>query len=201
MRLGTDLLLALALPALAAVANAQSIVIATDTAGTQFSGTAQAGATLTVYILARPGAAMNTGTTGAEFWVDGLPSDWQADVTPNPASFIVLGNPFATEPPFLANIAFPQCMQADGNGVVLLYTVVLHPASASTDVCLQVDYSPLYGPPEWPAGPILFACDPPAYTAVECQGGVFVVNPVTSDCAPVGVERPSWETVKRLYAH
>jgi hypothetical protein len=200
MRRGTCPVLALVLFSFAGKAGAQAIEIASDAAGTQFSGSVQPGSNLTLYILARPGEAMDGGTFGAEFWVDRLPSDWQAEVTPNPASAFVLGSPFATQPPFLANISFSQCMQADGNGVIVLYTVILTPTTTRTDVCLRVVYSPLFGPPEWPAGPILLACDPPQYTAVECQGGVFILNPVTSDCDGVAVERTTWGGVKRLYA-
>jgi hypothetical protein len=169
------LLLAAALCCFAAPAPAQSIDVAAAAAGTQWWTWAHPGTTLTVYILARPYSVLASGISGAELRVRGLPAGWQADVIPNPASFIALGNPFATAPPFRANIAFDPCIQADANDVILLYTVSLTVTSQVTEACLWVEVADPPTNAEY-LTPILTACDPPEYTAHPAMGGYLILT-------------------------
>jgi hypothetical protein len=196
MRIGKVLLLAMTLTLGVSTAFAQSIDLTADAAGTICEGAINAGVT-SLYIIARPGGPVADGITGAEFWVNGLPAGWFSIITPNPANTAALGSPFATAPPYRANIAFPVCQPPDANGVVLLYSCVFFPNSAPADAYLTVEVA---NPPSNPTfvTPILTACDPPEYTAYAAAGGQFIMFPATRHCT-VAVENTTWSGVKGLY--
>ena len=130
--------------------------------------------------------------------MSGLPASWTALAIPNPASIVALGNPFSKVPPFRANIAFSPCPRPDENGVVLLYTVALVPATLVNDLCLTVQVAI---PPTNSAytTPILIVdYDSPDPYHAAAAGTLFVVNPVTHQCT-VGVEQTAWSNIKALY--
>jgi len=195
MKLGKGLLLVLALTLGVGSAFAQSIDMVGDPAGTTCSGTLMPGTTPFLYIIARQGPNAPDGITGAEFWVSGFPATWLSIVTPNPASAVALGSPFATTPPFRANIAFPACQPWSGNGIIPLYTIQVIPLSVVGETYLQVQIA---NPPSNIdyTGPIVTLCDPPIFTAVVVDGGTFIMNgrPCT-----VSVEEKTWSQVKALY--
>ena len=47
-----------------------------------------------VYVLARLSGDTSGGITGAEFRIEGLPSNWIKSVTPNPSATTIIGDPF-----------------------------------------------------------------------------------------------------------
>src|SRR5262245_14731192 len=114
LRVIAALVAALALGA--STASAQSIGVFWDPAGATCSTTQALNSPGNMYILALLGGGSAGGMTGAEFRVDNFPGNWFANVTPNSAANLTLGNPLQGG----ANIAFPTC-QTGTNGIVLLY--------------------------------------------------------------------------------
>jgi hypothetical protein len=200
MRLATPLVLALtfAMPGSPGPAYAQSIEITSDLAGTQHEGAVLPGAAATLYILARLDGLVALGFTGAELWVSGMPASWSRVAVPNPASVAALGNPFATIPPFRANIAFATCMHPDANGVALLYTVFVNPTGVVQDACLTVQVAVPPTNPSYTTPILVRDCDPPEDTFVAAAGSRFIMNPVRHECT-VGLEAVTWGGVKHLY--
>jgi len=199
MKLGKALVVVALLALGAGAAFAQSIDLTGDPAGLTCQGTFPVGGATPMFIVARLGGQAAAGITGAEFWVSGLPAGWLTIVTPNPASSVALGNPFATLPPLRANIAFPGCMPPDANGLVPLYTITVIAMSPATDTFLSVLVA---NPPSNVAytTPIFTLCDAPEYTAVPAFGGQFIINPVARHCT-VGVEDTTWGQVKSLFGN
>ena len=131
------------------------------------------------------------GVTGAEFRVAGLPTGWVAWSTPSPLASLALGDPFS---PGGAYLALNSTQTSD---CVLLYTVVLWPASAGEEAVLRVlAHNP-------PSNPFLGTC--PALSGGDCPtgwaacvaGGTLYVN--SSTTCTVGVEPSTWSRVKVLY--
>jgi len=196
MKLGKALLVAAFLAMGAGAAFAQSIDIVADPAGLVCEGNYGVGLATPMYIVMRPGGAA-LGITGAEFWISGLPAGWLTIVTPSPLSSVALGNPFATLPPFRANIAFASCQPPNGAGIIPLYTITVIPMSPVSDAFLTVQVA---NPPSNVAytSAIVTLCDAPLYTAVPVYGGQFIINPLSRHCT-VGVEEKSWSGVKNLF--
>jgi hypothetical protein len=197
MKLGARLLLGLMILLGAMNVGAQQIEISDSPAGGYpWEGCVPIGTSWTLYILARPGFSMPDGITGAEFYVSGLPAEWSVIATPNPSNLAALGDPFATAPPYRADIAFPACTAPDGNGVVLLYTVILFPTTTVINRSLIVTAA---DPPTNPTylTPMLFGCDLD-YTPHVATGNFFLMNPFEYHCA-LAVENAPWSGVKLLY--
>lgn len=110
-----------------------TIGVAWDLQGLVCERSVAAGTDGTFYILGYLTGAMSGGTTGAEFRVAGLPSDWYViSSTPNPAAILSIGDPLAQG----CNIAFPDC-QVGASGVVLFHhdTLLRHqPGGAAGSV-------------------------------------------------------------------
>jgi hypothetical protein len=146
----------------------------------------------TFYILAYLTGFFGGGTTGAEFRVDGFPSEWfMIGVTPNPQSNIQLGNPMAGG----CNIAFPNC-QTGTNQVALLYTVQFYAPSLVTERVLSVQRHTTPSNPDF-ACPRLVTCDAPCFCASCSIGGTAAIN-FPEHCV-VGVASRSWSEVRSLY--
>lgn len=113
----------------------------------------------TFYVLAELAGAATNGISGAEFQLTGLPSNWAAAVTPNPAAHFTLGSPLDGEG---AQIAFPACRP---QGPVLLYTIVVqHTGDTGT-------YDLVVTRREHPSNPnfecaFVTLCDAPVFTKV-----------------------------------
>ncbi len=127
---------------------------------------------------------MCTGIYGVEFRVDGLPAGWLYTVTPNPLANTLLGNPMGAG----ANIAFPR---SQSGNCILLYAVTLTPVPSGSEATLRVLRHTIPSNPEWACPRILPDCFESWGICVE--GGTLLVN------STVGVVRPSWGGVKRLY--
>jgi len=197
MRLAARLSLALMVLLGAGAVSAQWIEISDKPAGGYpEEACVPIGTSWTLYILAHPGSSMPDGITGAEFYVWGLPAGWIAIATPNPGNLAALGDPFATSPPYRADIAFPACTAPDADGVVLLYTVTLFPTSTVINRALTVQVA---DPPTNPTytTPMLFGCDSD-YTPHWASGYQFIMNPLERHCA-LAVESAPWSGVKLLY--
>ena len=176
--------------ALASGASAQSIGVFFDPAGASCATTQLPNTSGTMYILAALGGASAGGLTGAEFRVDNFPSSWFANVTPNPAANLVLGNPLQGG----CNIAFPTC-QIGMTGIVTLYTVQYF----ATDVQVNRRVSVLRHTTPSNANfqcPLQTLCDAPMFSKLCVNGGQGVIN--GAGCT-VAVAQKSWSGVKSLY--
>jgi hypothetical protein len=137
------------------------------------------------------------GISGAEFRIQGLPAGWHALAAPNPAAVIALGDPFGNPG---ANIAFATCQTAR---CVLLYQIVLLPATSQTEVVLEVRPNT---PPSNPnfSCPLLVLCDDPYFTQVcvrsDGSGGGGGGNCGFCCGCPIEVESNTWTRVKKLYS-
>lgn len=194
MKFGKFLLFALTLSLGVGTAFGQAIDLFTDLAGTACEANMAPGTTPSLFIQARTGGLAADGLTGAEFWIQNWPTGWLTVVTPNPASGVAIGNPFATAEPFRANIAFPTCQAGP---MVLLYSVTVIPTSIVPATHLKVVVA---NPPSNVVytTPIFTLCDPPLFTAIPVAGGEFFINDTPGRCA-VGVEEATWSQVKGLY--
>ena len=173
-------------------AQASSIGVYFDAAGTDCDTQVQPFVGFNTYILANLYAdAAASGLTGAEFRVTGVDPAWFSTISGNPAAPIQFGNPLQTG----CNIAFSQCQTGTGQ-VVLLYTVsiiTLAPVPATTLRVLP------RSPPSnsrFPC-PLVTLCDAPAFSILCVSGGEAFINGGT--CA-VSVSRTTWTAMKSLYA-
>jgi hypothetical protein len=144
-----------------------------------------------LYVNAALGAGLWEGTTGAEFRIEGMPSDWWIlEVRPNPAASIFVGEPLG----WGCNIAFDECQGPPGGCINLLVIRVL-PVSDQTDVHLQVrDH--VAGPNCGPfCCPILTACDSVFTHVCAANGEAWINGP---DCT-VRTGSSNWSSVKKLY--
>jgi len=174
----------------ASTASAGSIGLFFDPDAASCSGPIANGSTGRIYIIALLSDVADVMTV-AEFRVDGLPAGWVANLVPNPASNIVLGNPFDGVG---CDIAFPTC-QADDN--VLLFTVDLLASTAVSDHYLRVRHRNPPPNPNFPC-PLVTECIAPIYDKVCVSGGEAIINPTGPGCT-VAVEATSWSRVKSLY--
>jgi hypothetical protein len=153
------------------------------------SATAAVGIPIDLYVNAQLGGWLPDGTVGAEFRIDGIPTDWWIlSVTPNPAANTVLGNPRTG-----CTIAFQDCQRPPG-GCLNLYVLRILPVTVHNNIHLQVlyHYNPEPGfPCIW-----LIACDAPAYTRICAGGGEAWIN---GQSCTVGASQTSWTGVKHLY--
>lgn len=148
-------------------AESQIIGVYASMDATQCVLTVPAGTPRTFYVLARLGGIAANGITGAEFRLTGLPSNWLATVTPNPAAHSTLGNPLDGEG---AQIAFPVCQ-----GPVLLYTItVLHAGDTGMyDVAVTRRTHP--SDPNFPCA-FVTLCDAPVFTKVCVSTSPLYLN-------------------------
>jgi len=121
----------------------------------------------TAYIYCRVGgSAAAGGMIGAEFRITGLPAEMMATASSNPASNLVLGDPFGDG----CNLAFPNC-ETGGFGIVLLYTVnLVAPSAGVPPYILTVERHGVPSNPTFPC-PLVVLCDPPVFTKVCVSGG------------------------------
>jgi hypothetical protein len=161
-----------------------------DRAGTRCNISASPFQLGTMYVLARGGSSC--ALSGAEFRIDGFPSDWQAWVYPSPSTLISIGNPIAGG----CNIAFANCLSTSP-APALVYRIDFLPTSVVTNRVLRVDRhsSPacdLFCCPLW------VLCDAPIFTKVCIPLFESRLNGNTDPCT-TGVEDASWSAVKAIY--
>ncbi len=133
-----------------------------------------------------------SGIQGAEFVVQGFPSGWMRNVTPNPAANAALGDPLNRG----GFISFEACQAPGPPGAVVLYTVDYVVQSEASKLVLTVDgvYSQHCNPWCWP---ILTLCDAPYYTKIIASGGQAALN-YPGFCTVSATPR-TWSQVKSLY--
>jgi len=145
-----------------------------------------------LYVNAALGAELWEGTTGAEFRIQGMPSDWWIlEVRPNPAADIFIGDPFGSG----CNIAFFDECEGPPGGCINLLVVRVLPVSYQANVHLQVMHRTTSHCPIF-CCPILTACDSPIFTHVCVRGGEAWIN--GPNCT-VSTTPSSWGSVKTRY--
>lgn len=146
---------------------------------------------LTLYVNAHLNPPLEEGFQGAEFRIDGMPTDWlMVDVIPNPAAAAAYGNPLTGG----CNIGFATCQDAPSD-CVNLYTIHILAVTPHTNVALQVRQHTNPSCPTF-CCTTLVGCDAPVYTKYcVLEGRAWINGPACT----VGVEPGTWGDVKALY--
>ena len=142
---------------------------------------------------------------------------WSAAVFPNGLATAVLGSPFqptGSSPDITRryNISFgvtgpnpsDGCQVGDADappGYIRLFDASI--SKSTLGGAIPPDTYMWVGPGDPPSNPqqpwVLFRlCDAPIYTAVQVEGGQFIINPSTRTCT-VAVQQKAWSAVKELY--
>jgi hypothetical protein len=179
---------------LASTASAQNqamIGVAWDANGEVCNLNAQLGQQGWLYILAYARGLAVDGFTGAEFRVDGFPSDWfVASILPNPQAAVSIGNPIAGG----CNIAFPICEWS--SAPIVLYTIHFIVAGTVGQHHVSVTRHSTPSDPDMPC-PLFFQCDAPCLCNFCVQGGAAaILDP--GFCA-TGVEPTTWSRMRSLF--
>lgn len=164
-----------------------------DLEGQTCSGTIVPFVVSSAYVLCKLSGITSCGITGAEFRVDGMPSEWIVQtvaIGPN----IVVGNPLGLG----VNAAFGVCTGA-ATGIAPILRFDMFTLTPAADVVLSVQ--PHQNPPNplWPFV-LVTLCDN-GYSKVRVDGGAGYINPtgpVPCD-APIAVHRTQWGALKGLY--
>lgn len=174
---------------LAGAAQAASIGIFSDSNCSSCNLPLSPGATGRLYINAQVDDLQPNAPNGAEFRIVGLPAGWTAQSTPNPAAFLVLGDPFGAG----ANISF---FSGQPGACVNLFVVDVTATSGVSDVVLSVTAH------QDPSNsgfqcPRLSMDWTPVFPLICVDGGIAFINS-GQDCA-VSTQRSTWTALKRLY--
>ncbi len=152
------------------------------------------GQTLTLFVMATTASdEMGEGKFGsAGYRLTGVPPDWFAIATPNPATQVNVGDVFGDG----VAIAFSPFL---GPGCSLLHTLQLTNATGAEDV--QVEVAPyrvadVLGAPAGTCAWLFMNCENCPYDpGVTCVAGIsHVVNPTVS------VPSATWSAAKHLYS-
>lgn len=151
-------------------AHAQSLIVNAARDRLSCRADAPAGVPVTLYVLAMP--HWFNGIAGVELRIEGLPPEWWATATPNPAANYTTGDPLAAAG---AQIAFGDCAVADAGGAVLLYTLeVMHQGdTAMHELLVRGRMNP--SDPRF-ACAFLVLCDAPVYTRLCVSTAPFYLN-------------------------
>jgi len=178
---------------LASMAEARSIGVYFDAAGTICKGTIQPGTLGTVYVVMRFDDEEG-GAAGAEFRFEGVPDSWATHPVANP-TMLAIGDPMRNG----IVAGFGECVGVTREPYVL-YSILVIALEEETDVVFE---AATRIPPTNRNFycPIAIACDAPVFTAhcirnVKCQ----VNSRWAGACAqPTAVTASSWSAVKGLY--
>jgi hypothetical protein len=174
---------------LAGPASASSIGIFFAADASDCDATHASFSSLEMYVIALlSGDAAVDGITGAEFRLDGVPSDWFHSVTYNPAASVSLGNPLTGG----CNIGFPTCQPGP---MVLLYTINSFATTSVSNLTYHIDRHTNPTNPFFQC-PLLVLCDVPVYSKICVTGGTAFVN---GGSCTVGVKPASWSQIKSMY--
>lgn len=183
--------LVIALCVAAGTASASSIGVFFAPDGSDCDATVEAFTPLTWYVCAVLGGdAAAGGVTGAEFSLEGTPSDMFKNVFANSLANVTLGSPVAGG----CNIAFPTCQTGD-NGILLLYRIEAISTTKPGPTYLTIKKHTTPSNPNFQC-PVLFLCDAPLFTKLCVPGGSAIINGAT---CTVGVEQKTWTQIKDLY--
>jgi len=125
---------------------------------------------------------------GAEFKVVGLPPGWLVSTIPNPASSIVIGDPFGSVG---TNIGFGT---GQPGPCVNLFVATITATSQETQLAFQVT---MKTPPSTQPCPLVVVDCPGCSTGICVSGGALLVN-WSSDCS-VAVQEGTWSGAKKTY--
>lgn len=157
----------------------------------------------TVYVVALLAPDACAGITGAEFRLDGFPTQAEGwfSAPAYPPSVQAEGDPFGDG----VRLTFPSC-QASTTGAVMLFTITVLATSSLQDVPATAAAHRAPSDPSFTC-PVLRVCDSAAavcaataYTRINpswafcpCQA------PCWDGCPPLAVQLDTWSRVKRLF--
>jgi len=143
----------------------------------------------TLYIRTSAEGLPGFGLGSGEFRVTGLPAGWFAISTPAP-EVISVGDPLG------ADVGFGFHSLQTGT-CIPLYSVLLVPTEAASDVTLQVTKRDPSSIPSMPCPWLAPFCGPSCDIVICVDGGSLFIN--SSIPCTVGVIGSSWQGVKNLY--
>ena len=206
MRTATVALLAASVLWTAQPAAAARIGVYNDPNG-QLCPQAQPFAPTTWFVLALLAPDACGGISGAEFRIDGVPTNaegWFVQVNP-PPGVVGIGDPLAAG----VHFNYPEC-QSSASGVVVLFTLTVFQVSGApvVDRLVQILAHQTPSDPLLDC-PVLRLCDAPALTGICVQSATTRINgsgfcPCQFDCLPgpcppLAVAPAAWSTVKQLF--
>ena len=175
---------------------AGAIQLAFDAEGQRNCGEIPVGTASTLYVVALTAGPTQSGITGAELRVEGIPAGWVATAT-NPPSNIALGDPLGAVG---GNMAYRSC-QSPLSGTALLYTISVFATTSVTDhaVAITARTPPSNENFDCPA---VTLCDDPVYTIACMAGSQARINQSAGticDRSPLAVESKAWAAMRDLY--
>ena len=131
------------------------------------------------------------GLMGAEFRVNGVPSNWITTVHPNPAAVVFDGNVLGDG----VRIVFPACQPGIGQYLELC-AIDITPTDVREDVMVAVAATIPPSDPTFPC-PFVTQCDETLTKFCVAGFGAWI-NPRSFGC-PLAVANRTWGRVKGLY--
>ncbi len=163
-----------------------------DSNGQECSGSAAAGAPVTLYVLLVPSGSTYAGITGVEFRVDASgASNYLLSNEAQPSGAIKLGSALGGG----CNVAFSTCQTGS---VTVLTFQVMNAGSGSADGTLRITAKTDPSNPNF-ACPLAVLCDAPTYTELCVDTGLALLNPSGSRSCTGGRVPAKWSGVKQLY--
>jgi hypothetical protein len=182
------------------------LTISGDPCGYSCFGMMSPGVSSDLFVLVIITGSGDQTVDGAEYRVEGIPSEWAVLVNNGPAVSLALGNPVLGG----ARVTFDSCVPGSVYGTVVAQHLQVIPTSVVPE--FQVAVQPAQPPLNLQYNSaVVFSCGSGGSVVNEVQGTpTYYVNPLVppaeclidtppDTCALVGVEETSWGRIKSLF--